>query len=137
MKLRSITAMLIAVLILCAGCRRREPVVQNWTVVSQISVTSELGDSLTRQIYNDSDKMRRILNALRQLGQKSTPEVDPDRLPLRSFSITLTHTDGSQQTYCTKGDRYIRQDPGPWQEADPKMVEELNLLLQTLPGDEP
>lgn len=133
-------AAMVAVLVwsLC-GCMHqsgRKPTIKNWTVVSQITVTCENGSNISRKIYNDPQKMRQILNALRDLGQKFKPDADPESLPLRSYCITLTHTDGSQRIYRTKGDRYIRQCREPWQQADPEKVSELNLLLQNLSGDE-
>lgn len=136
-KLRT-TAIIAALLLTLSGCLHqsgRQPVIENWKVVSEITVTCEHEGEVTRRIYTNQKKMRLILNAIRQLGQKFKPDVDPENLRLRTYCITLTHSDGSQRIYCTKGDRYIRQCREAWQEADPEKVSELNLLLQGLPGD--
>ena len=122
---------------LCAGCHTRGQSEANWPVVSQITVTCEHQGTLTRQFYTSEAKMRQILNCLRSLGQKSSPPIDPDTISARTYSITLTHTDGSQRIYQTKADRYIRICRDPWQQADPEKVSELHLLLQGLPGDDP
>lgn len=128
-----------AILLIFSGCLHqsgKDPVIKNWKVVSEITVTCENAGTLTRRIYTNQEKMQSILNAIRQLGQKSKPDIDPETLQMRTYCITLTHTDGSQRIYCTKGDRYIRQCRGNWQQADPEKVSELNLLLQNLPGDD-
>ena len=123
----------LAVILLCAGCRPRKQEV--WPVVCQITVTCEFEGSLTLRVYSSEAKMRRILNCLRDLGQKSTPAIDPSQLTARTYSITLTHTDQSQRLYQIKGDRYIRLCRDPWKQVDPERISELHLLLQNLPGD--
>lgn len=130
----SITA---AVLLFCTGCMGRTPKPQNKTVVSQICVTCQQEGTAGRRTYTDGAKMKQILNALRQVGQQFDPEVDPEPLELRTYCITLTHSDGSRRSWYTKGDRYIRREDGPWQQADPKKISQLNQLLQILPGDTP
>ena len=134
---KRIYVLCLAVLLLCAGCRQRSQKVESWTVVSEITVTCEQGGSVTRQIYTTQWKMREILNCIRSLGQKFTPTIDPDTLSARTYSITLTYTDGTQRIYQTKSDRYIRTCRDPWQQADPEKISELHLLLQSLPGDDP
>lgn len=133
---KRIWPVLLAAALLCAGCfgRKQEA---SWPVVCQITVTCEHQGDLTRQIYTSEEKMRQILNRLRDLGQKFTPDADPDVLLAPTYSITLTHTDGSQQIYQTKADRYVRISHQPWQQADPKRISKLLLLLQNLPGDDP
>lgn len=126
----------IILLALCAtisGCRKQTQ--QTTAVVSQIAVTYEQEGALTQKVYTSSEKMRLILNALRQLGQKTSPSIDPAQATGQSYCITLTRSDGSQQIYRTKADRFILRDPGPWQQADPERIGELNQLLRSLPGD--
>lgn len=127
----------LAVTLFCAGCFFRRPPNKGWPVVSQITVTCEQSGTLTRQIYTSEAKMRQILNCLRDLGQKFTPEIDPNKITARTYSITLIHTDGSQRIYQTKADRYIRICRDEWQQADPEKISKLHLLLQGLPGDDP
>lgn len=124
----------LAAILLCTGCRPRKEEV--WPVVCQITVTCEHQGALTLRVYNSEAKMRQILNCLRNLGQKSTPAIDPGQLVARTYSITLTHTDQSQRLYQIRGDRYIRLCRNPWQQVEPERVSELHLLLQNLPGDD-
>lgn len=117
------------------GCARQEekPV----TVVSQIAVTYEQENLLVQKTFTGPEKMHQILNHLRQLGQKFTPEFNPEELPGRGSAITLTRSDGTQQIWRTKGGRFVLRDAGLWQQADPERISLLESLIRTLPGDGP
>ena len=122
--------------LICTGCgRHRNPAEESWPVVAMIAVAPIPEDDQPHRVYTEQSKMRQILNSLRTLGQKTTPEVDPESLPLQGHTITLFHTDGTQQVYRTKGGCYIQLSPNPWQQADPKKITELDALLETLPHD--
>lgn len=136
MKIRQI-AVLLLFLLLLSGCGHGRQPVSSVGVVSEITVTHEQQGMVTRQIYTDPDKLRRILNAIRNLGQKFNPTTDPETLPLTSFHIILRRTDGTEQIYRTKADRYIRIDHEPWQQTDPESLTHLTQLLQNLSGDIP
>lgn len=136
MKYRKI-AVLVLFLLLCTGCGRAAEKAPSVGVVSEITVTREHRGMVTRQIYTEPHKLQQILNALRQVGQRFTPDTDPETLPLSSFHITLHRTDGIEHIYRTKADRYIRYNRQPWQETDPESLSRLTELLQNLPGDVP
>ena len=125
-------ALMIVSLLLCTGCSRYDAP-QTRNVVTEIRVMDQ--NSLTQRHYTDPHKMRQILNSLRQTGQLTTPDTDPDRLPLDHYQIQLHHSDGTQQTWHTKGDRYIRKGTAPWQQADPDLLSQLTDLLRSLPPD--
>ena len=124
----------LAVLLLF-GCSRKpeKPV----AVVSKIAVTYEQENLLVQKTFTGSDKMHQILNRLRLLGQRFTPEWNPEELPGRGSAITLTRSDGTQQIWRTKGGRFILQAPGPWQQVESERVGLLESLIRTLPGDGP
>ena len=132
---RRIWAMYLGIMLFFVGCSLHRTEDMGWPVVSQITVTCDRSGHVTQQIYTSQDKMRQILNQLRTLGQQFTPPIDPEALSARTYSIAVSFTDGSQRLYQTKSDRYIRIDQNPWQQADPKRIEDLNQLLQNLPGD--
>ncbi len=83
-----------------------------------------------QQIYREPEQMSRILNKLRTLGQRYAPELDPDTLNGATVTISILHSDGSRQQYELKADRYIRQDRKKWQQADPKRIQALMLMLK-------
>lgn len=125
-------ALLIASLLLCTGCSRYETP-QTRNVVTEIRVVDQ--SDRTQRHYTDPQKMRQILNGLRQIGQLTTPDTDPEELALDTYQIQLHHSDGTQEFWHTKGDRYIRKGTAPWQQADPDHLSQLTTLLQTLPPD--
>lgn len=126
---------IILAIILLFGCSREpeKPV----AVVSQIAVTYEQENLLVQKTFTGSDKMHQILNRLRLLGQKFTPDCNPEELPGRGSAITLTRSDGSQQIWRTKGGRFILQAPGPWQQVESERITLLEQLIRSLPGDGP
>lgn len=132
--MRKIIPFLLTAFFLYACAQWPQPVV---TVVNEIAVTYEQEGYLIQKCYTNSDKIHQILNELRQLGQRTTPSTDPDLLPGRGSSITLNRSDGSQQIWRTKADRFICRAPEPWQQADPQRIESLENLIRSLPSDRP
>lgn len=131
---RKIIALVLAVGILgsCSGCGRKKTGVR---VVDRIFVQWEADGMPVQQIYENPDKMQLILNRLRTLGQRFSSETDPDRLDVPAVTVTLLYSDRTQKQYQIKPDRYVRIGQAPWQQADPRQVTSLRLLLQSLPGD--
>lgn len=132
---KKIFALLLA-LVLLSGCHQKQKT-EGWRVVTHITVTCEDNCTLTRRTYFREEKMRPILNALRQLGQRFTPDRDPETLIARTWCITLTHSDGSQRFYRIKGDRYIQENRERWQQTDPQKIMDLDLLFQQMASDDP
>jgi hypothetical protein len=116
--------------LLFTGCEKKPEV----KLVSHISV--ELDSSGDCRIYRDPHKMQRILNGLRQLGQRYHPDVDPESLLTPSSTINVCFSDGSTTCYHLKSDRYIQTVPLQWQQTDAKQLQRLQFLLKVLPGDE-
>ena len=125
MNRRMIAVMICAVLSFTVWqyFRHRESVPR---LVSAIEV--EYGDS--RQVYQESEQMSRILNKLRSLGQRYAPDQDPEALSGHTVIIRILHSDGTCQQYQIKQDRYIRQGQSQWQQTDPKQIQSLILLLK-------
>lgn len=131
---RKIIAAVLAVGILgmCGGCLRKKPGVR---VVEQISVRwAENGVDVCR-IHDDPEEMHLILNKLRTLGQRYSPDIDPELLDTPIVTVALIYSDGTQRLYQIKPDRYVRIGEASWQQADPGRITALRLLLLSLPGD--
>lgn len=122
-----------AVLILCSfllcGCGEDLQI----RVVDEITVTQEQTPGML--LYSDPYKMQRILNSLRQLGQRYRPDMDPGTIAGSAVCITLHFSDGSSHRYSLKADRYIQEEPYSWQQTDPRQLQRLYFLLKALPGD--
>ncbi len=119
----------LILIIFLVACSQKNP--EKAVIVEYITVSGPSVDAC----YTNATKMSQILNSIRTLGQKSTATTDPEALPELGWRITLHRSDGSELTYRTKGARYFRQGDQPWQEVDPKKLEELDILLRSLPGD--
>lgn len=104
-------------------------------VVTEICVSYQDYGTQYFHRYTAQYKMRRILDHIRLLGQKYTPNLDADTLRSTIFEIVLSFSDGSQRLYHTRSDRYIRTNNGAWQQTDPMRLLALNELLLTLPPD--
>lgn len=128
-----IAVLLVAGLLgICSGCLQQKPANR---VVEKICVQwNEKGADVFR-VHNEPEKMRLILNKIRTLGQRFSAETDPETLDGSVIHVALVYSDGSQRLYQVKPDRYIRIGQAPWQQADPKKVNALRLLLLSLPGD--
>lgn len=116
------------------GCTpREEPIPPK--IVTQIVVTCEGYHTAERRFYNTDTKMRLILYHLRSIGIRDTPKEDPELYKDKTIHITLTYSDGSTKIYSHKGDRYFREDDGPWSEIQPEKVAGLYQLLMMMPSD--
>lgn len=132
---RKIIAALLAMGILgiCVGCGRSKTGLR---LVDQISVQWEDSGTTVCQVFDDPDKLQLILNKIRTLGQRFSTDTNPETLDVPSVAVSIHYTDGTQQLYQIKPDRYVRIGREPWQQANPRQVTSLRLLLLSLPGDQ-
>ena len=100
-------------------------------VIQQIVVTTQQGI----KNFTNEEKMQEILHKIRRLGQKFTPEVDPESLPGTVVSVELLRSDGTRVVYAIKNDRFVRQGSQPWQQGESRRILALRLLLEELPAD--
>ena len=124
--------LVVGMLGMCAGCGRKKGAIR---VVEQISAQWEENGTSIDQIFEEPEKLQLILNKVRTLGQRFSADTDPDALNVTTVTMTLLYSDGTQQQYRIKPDRYVRIGQAPWQQASPRKVTALRLLLQSLPGD--
>ena len=125
---KRILPILLAALLL-TGCQQKVPV----RVVESIVVTAGEGPLARQRVYRQEEAMRPVLNALRLLGSRVNPDRDPENLPIPCWRITLIHSDGSHRDYRLRGSRSIQENQGAWQQCDPDRMEDLILLLRSLP----
>ncbi len=132
--MRKILAVILAmgILILCSGCLHKKHHVR---VVEQIRVQWVENDQNICHDYERPEKMQLILNKIRTLGQRFASDTDPENLKAATVTVTLFYSDGNQQQYRIKPDRYVRFGEAAWQQANPKKVTSLRLLLLSLPED--
>ena len=130
---RGIAILLIfGILGVCSGCLRKKSALR---IVEQIHVQWEEDGTGIRRVYEDPEKMTLILNRIRTLGQRFSTDTDPEMLDATIITMTLFYSDQTQRQYQIKPDRYVRVEQAPWQQANPKQVTALQLILQSLPSD--
>ena len=129
--MKRLATLIFLTALLFSGCKPQQEV----KLVTQISVDWEPETVASDRVYRDSAKMQRVLNRIRQLGQRYKPDVDPEQLVSPSVTITVDFSNGTQQLYQLKGDRYIRKGGRSWQQADGEKLQRLQFLLRALPGD--
>lgn len=124
MKKRALAALVFFCIIL-TGCERAA---FRHGVINRITVNL---DNQTRTFSNQGE-MIQILDCLRNLGQKTHAQMNPESLPIPSCRIILERTDGTATVYQIRGERYIRRDDGPWMQTAPQGLMDLLVLLQQL-----
>ena len=130
---RGIAILLILGIVgVCSGCLRKKSALR---IVEQIQVQWEEDGTGIRRVYEDPEKMTLILNRIRTLGQRFSTDTDPEMLDATIITMTLFYSDQTQRQYQIKPDRYVRVEQAPWQQANPKQVTALQLILQSLPSD--
>lgn len=130
---RGIAILLILGIVgVCSGCLRKKSALR---IVEQIHVQWEEDGTGIRRVYEDPEKMTLILNRIRTLGQRFSTDTDPEMLDATIITMTLFYSDQTQRQYQIKPDRYVRVEQAPWQQANPKQVTALQLILQSLPSD--
>ena len=79
--------------------------------------------------------MQEILLKIRRLGQKFTPQEDPDTLPEEELLLRIVRSDGTWEQYALKGDRFIRKGDQPWQQTESRPLQALIDKLDALVPD--
>ena len=118
------------------GCRRTqntEPTALR--VVTEITVTYDYGAIHASRNYTHQEKMRYILNYLRQIDPYGDPAENPETADGSDYRITCHYSDGSQKCYRQKGDRYFQGTDGIWRSIDPKRAIYLGFILGKMKSD--
>lgn len=119
------------VLLGCAVKRQDAPP----KLVQSITVVARHGDRVDRRFFNTDEKMQVLLHHIRAIGIRDTPDIDPETLGGPVIEITLSFSDGTFKAYTHKGDRYFREDNGPWKQIAPEKVQGLYQLLMLMDAD--
>ncbi len=118
------------------GCRRTQnPEPTSLRVVTEITVTYDYGSVHARRSYTHQEKMRHILNYLRQIDPYGEPAENPETADGSDYRITCHYSDGSQKCYRQKGDRYFQGADGIWRSIDPKKAMHLGFILGKMKSD--
>ena len=136
MKMRT-AMLLLAVAILLAGCTAipsREDI--RGHMVTEITVTGDIGDTSTQRYYNHPDKIRMILLTIRRLGPDFPALVDVEAVEGKTLCMQMVCMDGRQIVYRIKGNLYLQKDGGAWRQVNREAVWDFSELLLQIPVDE-
>lgn len=131
--MKRLVALLLILILLMAGCRKED--IAAHRVVTRIDVVCEAFDTYIRRCYTQEEKMQVILFHIRNIGQRFTPEVDPDTLDTPTISITVHFSDGSQKIYQQKDNRFWKEDTLPWKKINMENASGLWQTILMTPGD--
>ncbi len=131
---KKILCLAALVMLTLLGCGAKQPP-KPPRVVTSISVMCSNSAVLQRRYYNTDEKMQLILQKIRGIGLRDTPDTDPEGIIGRTLHITITFSDGTQKIYSQKNDRYFREGNGPWTQVDATLGAQLYLTILQTPGN--
>lgn len=129
---RVLFLMLFGMTLLWGGCCRNVPQKGNelkpGRLVEQVVVRCGSKADCGEERITDPEKIRQILDLLRQLKLQGTtdtvPAVDPEQI-----RIELRFSDGSRRSYVQSLDRFLLLADGTWNRIDPEQGRELRKAL--------
>lgn len=129
---RVLFLMLFGMTLLWGGCCRNVPQKGNelkpGRLVEQVVVRCGSKADCGEERITDPEKIRQILDLLRQLKLQGTtdtvPAVDPEQI-----RIELRFSDGSRRSYVQSLDRFLQLADGTWNRIDPEQGRELRRAL--------
>ena len=129
---RVLFLMLFGMTLLWGGCCRNVPQKGNelkpGRLVEQVVVRGGSKADCGEERITDPEKIRQILDLLRQLKLQGTtdtvPAVDPEQI-----RIELRFSDGSRRSYVQSLDRFLQLADGTWNRIDPEQGRELRKAL--------
>ena len=129
---RVLFLMLFGMTLLWGGCCRNVPQKGNelkpGRLVEQVVVRCGSKADCGEERITDPEKIRQILDLLRQLKLQGTtdtvPAVDPEQI-----RIELRFSDCSRRSYVQSLDRFLQLADGTWNRIDPEQGRELRKAL--------
>ena len=129
---RVLFLMLFGMTLLWGGCCRNVPQKGNelkpGRLVEQVVVRCGSKADCGEERITDPEKIRQILDLLRQLKLQGTtdtvPAVDPEQI-----RIELRFSDGSRRSYVQSLDRFLQLADDTWNRIDPEQGRELRKAL--------
>jgi hypothetical protein len=105
-------------------------------LVTQIRVEGYDGNEPLSRLYIQPEKTGTMLNYLRWLRRRGTPDTDPEQLDGSRFDITLYYSNGQIRVYRQRSGLYFSKHFRPWEKIDPEQSQYLLPILRAMPSDE-
>ena len=104
-------------------------------IVTQITVIQQDDAAASQKLYTDAEKMQSILNYLRLIDPYGSPSVDPKSVDGSTVRIIVSHSDGFEQVYEQKADRFMTVNGGRWMCIDSEKAQTLHALIEGMESD--
>lgn len=128
---------IFAALMLLSGCTRLGGNMQAAPVrvVTQVTVSYEQDPFYVTRHYTSGEKVRHVLNYLRQLRPYGKPQEDPETIGGSLIRIVLSFSDGEQQICQQRSDRYFKKNDEGWMYVDPQKAQQISMILGEFESD--
>ena len=126
--------MVLAALLL-TGCQARRDQTVQANVVTGITITLQDGTETLQRRYTSQEKMQAVLYYIRIVSSPFDAPEPPQEGSGQQVTITTFLANKTVKVYDQRGDRYFREDGGPWRSIDREKGQQLFLLLKLLPSD--
>lgn len=130
---------IFAALMLLSGCTRLGGNTQSAPVrmVTQVTVSYEHDPFYVTRQYTSAEKVRRVLDYLRQIKPYGKPQEDPETVGGSLIRIVLSYSDGEQQVCQQRSDRYFKKNDEAWMYVNPQKAQEISMILGEFESDPP
>lgn len=135
--IKSAFSVILLSALLAGCCRPGEEQMGVYRVAEQINIVYTNGKIQTKKTFYKEENIRQILDYLRYIDPYGRPKEDPEQAQGRDYVITVIYSDGSQQQYHQRADRFLRVDQGPWKRIDPQKALYLSGILGMMITDFP
>ena len=132
---RLISFLMLALLLfpLAFGCRQKDQ--PSFRFVTQLDIYFQYNDIHLQRHYTTDEKIEAVLLYMRLLHTEDAPVTDPEAITSDTYTITVSFSDGSQQTHIQKAHRYFRRHGSGWQTIQPRQAAQLYALMRHYPSD--
>lgn len=130
-------SMLLPAFLLAGCCQLGEEKTVAYRVVEQVNVTYDNGMIQTQRKFYKEENIHQILSYLRYIDPYGRPREDPEQVAGRDYYITVFYSDGSEQKYHQRDDRFFRVGDGPWKRIDSQKALYLSGILGMMITDLP
>ncbi|MCD7756109.1 MAG: hypothetical protein LUJ09_07280 [Firmicutes bacterium] len=114
----------------CGAPAQAEPA--PFRVITEIHIIRGEGTGAALYTCTDGEIMRQVLTYLRGIDPYGTPEVDPASVPGADYRVVLTYSDGCEQIFHQRCNRYMQVDGGAWKKIDPEKADQLEQLVEAI-----
>lgn len=129
---------ILAALMLLSGCTRLHGNSAQISIrtVTQVTVSYEDDSFYVTRRYTSGEKVRKVLNYLRQIRPYGKPQEDPEAVSGSLIRIVLSYSDGAQHICQQRSNRYFQEAGGEWMYIDPQKAQQIGMIMGQYESDQ-